>query len=153
MNAVLQYAVTHRAEAHGFLVSRYRVSQDDIEDIVQDAMLRVLRADPDDRSPRAYWLATVRTTFFNYWRHRRVRPAYPFAYGADGSLLTDMEDPRQDCARQMEATEAIQEAWAVATPTERESMVVAVTAPVRCLPNRAKQGLTRLRKRLRAAVA
>lgn len=153
MNPVLEYATEHQAEACGLLVSRYQVPQGDIEDIVQDAMVRVIQANPDDRSPRAYWLAVVRTTLFDYWRRRRVRRTWPFVYGEDGTLLTDVEDPRQSCERQAEAIEAIQEAWAMATPTERESMVVAVTAPIGCLPNRAKQGLNRLRRRLRAMAA
>ena len=153
MNPVLEYAVDHRAEACGLLVSRYQVPLDDTEDIVQAAMLRVLQANPDDRSPRAYWLAVVRTTFFDYWRHRRVRRTWPFAYGEDGTLLTDPEDPHQDCERQAEALETVRETWERATLTERESMVVAMTEPVRCLPDRTKQGLARLRRRLRAAVA
>jgi len=153
MNPVLQYAVAHRPDASRFLISQYGVSLDDAEDIIQTAMLRVLQANPDGRSPRAYWLSTLRATFCDFWRRWRSRPTCSFAYGEDGGLLTDVEDPRQDCARSVEAVETIREAWAVATPVERESIRVAMMVNVRHLPDRARQGLSRVRRKLRAAVA
>jgi DNA-directed RNA polymerase specialized sigma24 family protein len=158
MNAILEYAITHRAEACGILVGRYGVSPDDAEDIVQTAMLKVLQADPrdpkNDISRRAYWLTAIQTVVYEGWRRRKVRPTeQPFVYGEDGAIMTDMEDRRQDCARQAEAAETMREAQTIATPRERDALQVALTVRKRSTPNWAKQRLHHLRKRLRAAAA
>ncbi len=151
MNAILQYAVSHRGRARGRLIGRYRIPPDDVEDIVQDAMLKVHMASPDAINPQSYWLCALRSAALEYWRRRKLRPTQPFAYGEDGAILTDMEDRRQDSARQVEAVETMREAQAMATPREREAITVATTTKERALPNWTKQRLHHLRKRLRAA--
>lgn len=151
MNAILEYAVDHRAEACGVLIRNYGVSPDDVEDIVQDAMIKVFRADPYDGHRRSYWLYAVRSALHDHWRRRKLRPAWPFNYGEDGGLLTDVEDHRYDCARQTEAAEAIQEACAIATATQREAIAVLAGSGGSLNPDTMKVQLFKLRKRLRAA--
>ncbi len=151
MNPILEYATSHRAEACGILIGNYGVSPGDVEDIVQDAMIKVLRADPYDGHRRSYWLFAVRSALHDYWRRRKLRAAWPFNYSEDGGLLTDVEDHRQDCARQTEAAEAIQEACAIATATQREAIAVLAGSGGSLSPNIMKVQLHKLRKRLRAA--
>lgn len=152
MNAILQYAIKNRSRARGLVIAR-GIPPDDADDVVQAAMLRVLQANPDDINRQSYWLSALRSAMQEYWRRRKLRPTYPFAYGEDGVLLTDMEDRRQDCARQAEATEAMREACAMATPRERDAIAVVLTTKEHGLPNWTKQRLHHLRKRLRAAAA
>lgn len=151
MNPILEYAVDHRAEACGILIRSYGASPDDVDDIVQDAMIKVLRADPYDGHRRSYWLSAVRSALYDHWRRRKLRPAWPFNYGEDGALLTDVEDQRQDCSRQAEAAEAIQEACAIATPPQRAAVAVLVGSGGLLSPNTLKKHLHHLRKKLRAA--
>ena len=151
MNPILEYAVSNREWARGRLIGRYSIPPDDVEDIVQDAMLKVHMANPDAINPQSYWLCALWSAAHEYWRRRNRRPTQPFAYGEDGTLLTDMEDRRQDCARQAVATETMREAQAMATPREREAITVAMTTRERVLPAWTKQRLHHLRRKLRAA--
>lgn len=151
MNPILEYAVDHRGEACGILIRNHGVSPNDAEDIVQDAMIKVLRADPYDGHRRSYWLYAVRSALNDHWRRRKLRPAWPFNYSEDGGLLTDVEDQRQDCARQAEAAEAIQEACAIATASQRAAIAVLAGSGDSLSPNTLKKHLHHLRKRLRAA--
>jgi DNA-directed RNA polymerase specialized sigma24 family protein len=151
MNPILEYALANREWARGRLLGRYNIPPDDVEDIVQDAMLRVHMANPDAINPQSYWLCALRSAAQEYWRRRKLRPVQHFRYGDEGELLTDMEDRRQDCARQAEATEAMRDAQAMATPRERDAIQVIMTIKEPVLPKWANQRLHHLRKKLRAA--
>ncbi len=151
MNPILEYATSHRAEACGILIRSYGVSPGDVEDIVQDAMIKVFRADPYDGHRRSYWLFAVRSALNDHWRRRKLRPAWPFNYSEDGALLTDVADHRQDCARQVEAAEAIQEACAIATASQRAAVAILAGNGGSLGPNIMKVQLHKLRKKLRAA--
>ncbi len=151
MNPILEYALSNRQWACGRLIGHYSIPPDDVEDIVQDAMLKVHMANPEPINPQSYWLCALRSAAQEYWRRRKLRPVQHFRYGEDGTLLTDMEDRRQDCARQAEASEAMCEAQVKATPRERDAIQVIITMRERVLPNWTKQRLHHLRKRLRAA--
>jgi DNA-directed RNA polymerase specialized sigma24 family protein len=152
MNPILEYATSNRSQACGLVIRRYGIPLDDADDIVQDAMLRVLLADPDDINRQSYWLSALRSAALTYWTRRKLRPAWPFKYGEDGTILTDIEDRRQDCARQAEAAETIREACAIATPRERAAIAVAVGGE-RPISNKMAVRLWRLRRRLRVAAA
>jgi DNA-directed RNA polymerase specialized sigma24 family protein len=58
-----------RAPLHG-LFYRYHIPAQDAEDLLQDAMLQAVRSWGEIRQPRQWFLGTVQTLCFRYWRER-----------------------------------------------------------------------------------
>ena len=153
MNPVLEYAIEHQAKARAILFSR-GISSDDLEDVYQYALMRILSANPRNvKEPAGYWYKTLYSAIADHWR-RHSRQPLPFTHGCDGELARDREDPRQDIDRQIDVLEALRQVEDIcraASPKTRD----AVTAFLRDeqLNNAQRQRLHHLRKRLRAAVA
>ena len=154
MNPVLQYAIEHQATARAILIS-HEVPLDDVDDLCQEALVRILRANPADvRGPATYWKRALHSVIVDYWRLHQRQPL-PFSHGnGGGEWARDREDPAQDLDRQADVLEALRQAGDIcgaATPKARGAM----TAHLRGdrLDNAQRQRLFHLRRRLRAAVA
>ncbi len=154
MNPVLEYAVEHQTAALAMLANR-QIPPDDLDDVYQYALLRILVANPRNRKgPASYWYKTLRTAIADYWLRCHRQPLH-FSHGnGDGELVRDREDPRQDVEHQIEVSETLRQAEDIcraAKPKERD----AVAARLRGEPmdNAQRQRLHHLRRRLRAAVA
>lgn len=142
MNPVLAYAIEHQGDAKGLLVSK-GVPLDDVEDVVQDALIKLLRADPPHAdNPKGYWTLTVITTARTYWRRRR-----------ELRLDFDRVDLRQDLESSVSQRETIREAWEGARPFERRAIVEMLTQNGRPLSSKTKTAMCKLRCRLREQVA
>ena len=142
MNPVLAFAIEHQAVAKGGLRSK-GIPIDDVEDVVQDALVKLLRADPPHaENPPAYWMLTVMSAARTYWRRRR-----------ELRLDFDRVDLRQDLETITYQREAIRKTWEAARPSERRAIVELLTQNGQPLSPRTKTAMCKLRRRLREEVA
>ena len=131
------------------------ISSDDLEDVYQYALMRILSANPRNvKEPAGYWYKTLYSAIADHWC-RHSRQPVPFSnLNGDGERVRDRADPRQDMDRQADVLEALRQVEDIcraASPKTRD----AVTAFLRDeqLNNAQRQRLHHLRKRLRAAAA
>ena len=144
MNAVLQYAIDHRAEACRFLCGRYGVPLDDVEDVVQTALLNILKLDPENLNPRAYWRMALQSAAINSYRRRRVRPE------TVALLYEGIPDPRQELETVVECREEVRRAWREATPGGRRAIMTVLMSREGRLSSVVKAQISKLRRRLAA---
>ena len=154
MNPVLEYAIEHQTTARAILIS-HEVPLDDVDDLCQEATMRILRANPLGCSgPATYWKRALRSVRVDYWRQHHRQPL-PFSHSnGDGELVRDREDPAQDIDHQADVLEALRQAGEICrmtTPKERGAMTAHLQGER--LNNAQRVRLHHLRKRLRAAVA
>lgn len=144
MNAMLSYAVEHLDGLVKFCTAR-GVWPQDAEDVVQDVIVKLLRAKPptNERGPRAYVLQTVRNAITDRTRRAQVvrfEPMEQYANHIGG-----------DVAHEAEVNLALEEAGRVIqadTPKGQEAIQALLTGT----PNgRHRSAIYRLRRKLRAA--
>lgn len=102
----------HEAMLRAWLMSRVR-SPDEIDDIVQEAYLRVLRARSQGalESPKAYLFSIARNIAFDRLRHHRIARTEPLVENGTSDVLDDCESIPETVSRNQELallTEAIQ---------------------------------------------
>lgn len=102
----------HEPMLRAWLSSRV-ASRDDVDDIVQEAYMRVLRAQAESRlqSPKAFLFAVARNLAFDRLRHRQVARTEPLVETEALAVLDDGTDIPEAVARNQELsflTEAIQ---------------------------------------------
>lgn len=72
------------------MLRRYRIPEDDFEDILQEALLIFILRQPEVEDPGRWLLGTLRNRCLMYWRERR-RTAF---LTVNSSLLEAAPDPR-----------------------------------------------------------
>ncbi len=143
MNPVLAYAIEHQADVKWLLLSK-GIPQDDVEDVVQDALIKLLRADPSHAdNPKSYWTMTVMSAAHNYWRRRRDSLPLDF----------DRADSRQNPEMTVSQRETIREAWSAASPYQQRAIVEMLTRNGKPLSSKTKTAMCKLRRRLREGAA
>lgn len=135
---VLEYAVHHQDATRRILAGVYGVPPDDVEDVAQDAILRVLQAPRHMDYPEAYWKATLRSAAMTYWQRRKIMVP----------LTIDPADPHQDLETLVIQRERLREALAAVKLSEREAISDYVLGVHKS--NRSRVAMHRLRRRLRA---
>ena len=145
MNPIVAYAIEHQEYAKGVLVNK-GVPFDDVEDVVQDALVRVLRARPRHAdNPHSYWMRVVINTALSYWRWRRYCEHLPLDF--------DKVDPHQNLESIVGPRETIREAWDAARPFERRAIIDKLTRRSGSFPSKTKSAISTLRRRLREGAA
>ena len=143
LNPILAYAIEHQADAKWLLMSK-GLPLDDVEDVVQDALVKLLRADPPHAdNPKSYWTITVMSAAHTYWR--RQRKLLPLDF--------DKADPRQELESIIGPRETIREVWEAAKPFQRRAIIDKLTRRSGPLPGRTKSAISGLRRRLREGAA
>ena len=150
MNAVLSYAIDHQGEVRAIFVSDWAVRGDDLEDAVQEVLVRVWQADPADRElgdvgHRAYCRRVIRSVAISLYRRRR--PLLPLIEGRR------CVDQRLGPESLVLLREEIREAWAAARPSERRAIWSRLHYQRGQDPHadRTKVGICNLKRRLREA--
>ncbi|MBA3848505.1 MAG: sigma-70 family RNA polymerase sigma factor [Opitutus sp.] len=106
------HVLPHEPMLRAWLRSRFP-SGLELDDVVQEAFLRVLRAHARGRldSPKAFLFATARNLALDRIRHRHVAPSAPLVDAEGWDVLYDADDVAETVARNQELellTEAIQ---------------------------------------------
>jgi DNA-directed RNA polymerase specialized sigma24 family protein len=144
LHPILAYAIEHQAKARAILLGSYRIPYDDIEDVCQDLLVNLLGAKPSHfTNPYGYWAKTLTNTALAYWRRSKRIP--PLGY--------DRPDRRQDPEAAACAREEINEAWGIATPSERRAIVSKLTYRGSCMPLATRVRISVLKRRLRERAA
>jgi RNA polymerase sigma factor (sigma-70 family) len=107
-----EHVQPHEAMVRGWLRGRL-TSEADIDDVVQEAYARLLRARAQRTidSPKAFLFAVVRNLARDHIRHRDVLPFEPLVENEASSVFAEGEDPPETVAHRQELellTEAIQ---------------------------------------------
>ena len=155
MNPVLTYATEHQQKACAALVYHWGIPPDDVDDVCQQAFMRILERNLSHiTKPTGYWYRVLRSAAVEYWRRQRYRPV-PFSVREDDNDWSrDSEDLRQDVGHQAEVAEALRQVRDVCrTATSKERDALAAKVGGEPMDNARNQRLFHLRKRLRAAVA
>jgi RNA polymerase sigma factor (sigma-70 family) len=102
----------HEPALRAWLQSRFG-GQCDIDDLVQEAYVRVLRAQAtgEVQAPKAFLFATARNLALDRLRHERVLPMESLGENGESRVLEDATDVAESVARNQELallTEAIQ---------------------------------------------
>ncbi|HEU5080737.1 MAG TPA: sigma-70 family RNA polymerase sigma factor [Opitutaceae bacterium] len=108
----LTHLQTHEPQLRAWLASQFPGGQD-IDDIVQEAFIRVLRArtESEVRSPKAFLFVVARNLVLMRLRHNKVAREESLAEIDSASILDDEADVPEAVARAQEIemlTEAIQ---------------------------------------------
>jgi DNA-directed RNA polymerase specialized sigma24 family protein len=156
VNPVLAFAIEHQADARAIIGYRYELRKDQIDEVSQDILIRIWRADPQAViNLRGYWQKVVRTAAMGFLRRKaRTRLTRQLVSEYEEGVL-DAEisaDPKQDPFLAATCRESIREAWGEATDAERRSIVENLTVP-HSPPIRVRASLSRLRRRLRERAA
>lgn len=115
MNAILAYAIEHEADAKRLLAGYYHVPPDDVDDLHQEMLLRILKAAPSaDSNVKGYWSVCLANRVRLYFRSRR-----PLIGLDDWTLADPLQDPETAAIRR----EDLREAWDVSTPAQRRAIV------------------------------
>lgn len=107
-----EHVLPHEPMLRAWLQSRFR-EETDLDDILQEAYLRVLRAHAGGRlqSPKAFLFAIARNLAIDRLRHRQIARTDGWGQGAEWDVLFDGDDVTETVARNQELellTEAIQ---------------------------------------------
>lgn len=153
MNAMLSYAAEHRDEALAWALMG-GTPYDEAEDLVQNALLSVLRTSPQGISnKRSYWSVCVQRTRQDAAR-RALAPSKP---RCDPFLFQDEigypvgGDAERDALARMELRDTLDLIEEIGTPAERAAMVRNLGSDGPYLTTAERASLCRLRKKLRAA--
>jgi len=128
MNTVLQFAINNQRKAERLLAAIYGIPRDDLDDLGQIVLLRIFRADPRDcKYLHQYWMITVRSVAWQWWRDRRRRqPPVHLDESIEGDWLAD---PAQDPVQTQETREEIQAALSQANERERVALARLLGSP------------------------
>ena len=108
-----EHLLPHEPMLRAWLQSRFPVGND-LEDLVQDARIRVLQARQQGRemqSPKAFFFATARNLALDHLRHQKVARTESLVESDALSVLDEGAEVRETVARNQELeilTEAIQ---------------------------------------------
>ncbi|MFZ9838690.1 MAG: RNA polymerase sigma factor [Opitutaceae bacterium] len=107
-----EHVLPHEPMVRGWLRGRL-TSETDVDDVVQEAYVRLLRARERQRieAPKAFLFTIVRNLARDHARHREVLPLEPLAEEGESAVFTEEAGPPETVAQRQELellTEAIQ---------------------------------------------
>ena len=155
MNPVLQFAIDSQRRTRGLLVGVYGIPQGELDDCVQEVLLRILQANPLHADyPQQYWAKTVRSVAHDCWgRLGRQRRTVPL----DGAAERDWPaGGAQDPAVIAEAREEIGAAIGSANDREQAALRRLLAQPPGGLERQRADDRVRIhrfRRRLQGATA
>ena len=119
MNPVLAFAIEHQAEARAIIVGHYGLRGDDVEDVVQEVLVKIWQTNPlDVEEQRAYWRRTVQSAVMAYFRRRaQRRDLYTRVHNSTRNRYC--QDPPEETLIQRET---LREVWDAATPSQRRAI-------------------------------
>ncbi len=108
-----EHVQPHGALLRAWLKGQFSLREDQLDDIVQEAFIRVVqvRVEQALQSPKAYLFAVARNLALMHFRHQAVADAFALAESVRSSILDESVDVPHEVARLQELemlTQAIQ---------------------------------------------